>query len=201
MVRYLGNMSKASKASKASNMGDASSNNASIIAAAQAAGSSSAATNPHWRADRADFPASQNSHCCYSAAFSIMERDVQALDRGLLAQIDVSKVELRVAAARLHLAEPDDAMLDAEYAAARANSRWPERMYWLRSNWRWLASEAAIYAGALAVLSMPVWAGAAGKALLAAVGTIDLAAVAADLSANLAAIGARAISLLDSMVL
>lgn len=190
MVRYLSNMGNMS------NMRNASSNNAS------SGNSASRITgNPHWRADRADFAASQNSHCCYSAAFSIMERDAQALDRGLLAQIDVSKLELRVAAARMHLAEPEDALLDAEYAAARANSRWPERMYWLRCNWRWLAAEAAIYAGALAVLSMPVWAGAAGKALLAAVGTIDLAAVAADLAADLAAIGARAISLLDSMVL
>lgn len=184
MVRYL----DGSNANNASNNGCAGS-------------STSTGSNPHWRADRADFPASQNSHCCYSAAFSIMERDAQALDRGLLAQIDVGKLELRVAAARQQLAEPEDALLDAEYAAAQAGSSWPERVYWLRCNWRWLASEAAIYAGALAVLSMPVWAGAAGKALLAAVGTIDLAAVAADLAANLAAIGARAIALLDSMVL
>lgn len=189
MVRYLGNMIQQSKPT-------GSSNNASSNAAAQATRS-----NSHWRADRADFPASQNSHCCYSAAFSIMERDAAALDQGLLESIDVSKLELRVVAARQHLAEPEDALLDAEYAAAQAGSCWPERMYWLKSNWRWLVAEAAVYTGALAVLSMPVWAGAAGKALLAAVGTIDLAAVAADLAANLAAIGARAISLLDSMVL
>lgn len=187
MVRYLG------KASNTGNTGNAS--------------STSTGSNPHWRADRADFPASQNSHCCYSAAFSIMERDAQALDRGLLAQIDVSKLELRATAARQQmqqhqqLAEPDDAMLDAEYEAAQANSRWPERWYWLRSNWRWLAAEIAVYVGALAVLTMPVWAGAAGKALLAAVGPIDLTAAAADLAANLAAIGARAIALFDSMVL
>lgn len=190
MVRYLGNMG---------NMGNVSNTRNKVNSLSS--GASTAATNPHWRADRADFAASQNSHCCYSAAFSIMERNAQALDQGLLEQIDVSKLELRVAAARLYLAEPEDALLDAEYAAAQAGSRWPERMYWLRCNWRWLATEAAVYAGALAVLSMPVWAGAAGKALLAAVGTIDLAAVAADLAANLAAIGARAIALLDSMVL
>lgn len=184
MVRYLG---------KASNNTDNSTSTAT--------GSTAAASNPHWRSDRADFAASQNSHCCYSAAFSIMERDAQALDRGLLESIDISKLELRATAARQYLAEPEDALLDAEYAAARANSSWPERMYWLRCNWLWLASEAAIYAGALAVLSMPVWAGAAGKALLVAVGTIDLAAVAADLAADLAAIGARAIALLDSTVL
>lgn len=183
MVRYLGG-SNAINASSSSN------------AAAQAT-----RNNHHWRADRADFPASQNSHGCYSAAFSVMEREAAALDQGLLELVDVSKVELRATAARQQLAEPEDALLDAEYAAAEANSCWPERMHWLKTNWRWLLAEAAIYAGALAVLSMPVWAGAAGKALLAAVGTIDLAAVATELAANLAAIGARAISLLDSMVL
>lgn len=128
----------------------------------------------------ADFPASQNSHCCYSAAFSIMERDAAALDQGLLELVDSSKVELRATAARQQLAEPEDALLDAEYAAAQAGSSWPERMYWLKSNWRWLLAEAAIYAGALAVLSMPVWAGAAGRALFAAVGQIDWAQLGAD---------------------
>lgn len=148
------------------------------------------------RADRADFPASQNSHCCYSAAFSIMERDAAALDQGLLEQIDVSKVELRATAARQHLAEPEDALLDAEYAAAQAGSSWPERMYWLKSNWRWLLAEAAIYAGALAVLSMPVWAGAAGKALLETIAAIDWA----QLGAALTTIGEDYVQLLDSII-
>ena len=172
MVRYLGN-------SHAINTSSNSQNKMQSARAARAAAHAAA-----------DFPASQNSHCCYSAAFSIMERDAAALDRGLLESIDVSKVELRATAARQQLAEPEDALLDAEYAAAEANSSWPERRYWLKTNWRWLLAEAAIYAGALAVLSMPVWAGAAGRALFAAVGQIELPAI-----------GARAIALLDSMVL
>lgn len=178
MVRYLGNAYRNINASSSSNANNR------------------IAGNPHWRADRADFPASQNSHCCYSAAFSIMERNAQALNQGLLESIDAGKLRLRVEAARQHLAAPDNALLDAEYAAARADSYWPEHWYWLRSNWRWLAAEAAIYAGALTVLSMPVWAGAAGKALLAAVDSIDWT----QLGAAASKLGTDYIRALDSIL-
>jgi hypothetical protein len=110
----------------------------------------------------ADFTASQNSHCVYSVGFNLLAAEWEK--QGAMAEIDTAK--LAMADSSRALAEPDDAMLDAEYESASSGSNWPERKLWLIRNWRYLLSEAACYLGILAVLTMPVWVGPASKAII-----------------------------------
>lgn len=109
--------------------------------------------------DYSGWYASQNTHCLWSAAERQLIADKRAADALALEQINSIAAPITA---------PDTAMLDEEYYEACRQVANELRWLQLRQQISFLLSEAAIYAGLLALVTLPVWAGPLLRAAKAA---------------------------------